>query len=187
MTPTPIVTAPTPRRPGPRRWTALAATLTVALATTVTACGITDTAQTTSSSSPAAPTATLTTLDGAPVTIPGSKPAALFFFSVGCGACVGGATSLAQSATAVGDKADFLAVDMDPRESPETVRGFLDHIKAPQLPATIDTGAALSRRFQVAALSTLIVIDPRGGKVTYRATDPTADQIKAELAKVGAQ
>jgi hypothetical protein len=91
------------------------------------------------------------------------------------------------SATAVGDKADFLAVDMDPRESPETVRGFLDHIKAPQLPATIDTGAALSRRFQVAALSTLIVIDPRGGKVTYRATDPTADQIKAELAKVGAQ
>ena len=36
----------------------------------------------------------------------------------------------------------------------------------------------------MAALSTLLVVDP-GGAVAYRAADPSADQITAALAKAG--
>ncbi len=38
----------------------------------------------------------------------------------------------------------------------------------------------------VAALSTLIVVDP-AGKVTYRATDPGPEAIQAALEKAGAK
>ena len=48
----------------------------------------------------------------------------------------------------------------------------------PNVPAAIDEGAALSQRFDVAALSTLIVIDG--------ATEPDAKTITAELVKAGA-
>jgi hypothetical protein len=41
----------------------------------------------------------------------------------------------------------------------------------PDLPAASDHDASLGRRYQVAALSTLLVIDPAGA-VTYRAVDP---------------
>ena len=55
----------------------------------------------------------------------------------------------------------------------------------PNVPAAIDEGAALFQRFDVAALSTLIVIDG-DGKVTFRATEPDAKTITAELVKAGA-
>ena len=47
------------------------------------------------------------------------------------------------------------------------------------------TDPALQIRFDVAALSTLIVIDG-DGKVTFRATEPDAKTITAELVKAGA-
>ncbi|WP_343603176.1 TlpA disulfide reductase family protein [Mycobacterium sp.] len=132
------------------------------------------------------PTSTVTTLAGATVRIPADKPAAVFFFSVGCGECLGGGKSLAQAAATVGDKAQFLAVDMDPGDSKDAISGFLHAINSPELPTAIDTGATLSRAYQVSALSTLLVVDP-AGKVTYRATDPTTDQIRAALAAAGAR
>ena len=48
-----------------------------------------------------------------------------------------------------------------------------------------DEGAALSQRFGVAALSTLIIVDS-DGQVTFRATDPDADTIVSALHKAGA-
>ncbi|WP_201409496.1 TlpA family protein disulfide reductase, partial [Mycobacterium paraintracellulare] len=126
---------------------------------------------------------TLTTIDGQQVSVPGPVPTALFFFSVGCGECAGGGKSFAQATaqTAPG-KAAFLAVDMDPGDSPEAITGFLQQIGAQNLPAVIDRGATLSRTYQVSALSTLIVVDP-AGKVTYRGTDPSADKIVAAVAE----
>ncbi|MBF6202451.1 TlpA family protein disulfide reductase, partial [Nocardia cyriacigeorgica] len=94
---------------------------------------------------------------GASVSVPATKPAALFFFSVGCGECVGGATSLAQAAERVGDKAVFVLVDMDPGESAQTVTGFQDSTGTRALPAVVDTGATLTKRYSVASLSTLVV------------------------------
>ncbi|MCP3818843.1 TlpA family protein disulfide reductase [Streptomyces sp. A3M-1-3] len=183
---------PTGRRTRVRRRSALALAAAATAALTLSACGTgtTDSTAKTGASSgnsaaKSAETDTVTLLDDTELALPAKEPAALFFFSVGCGECAGGAKSLDTAAKAFGDKATFLAVDMDPSESPATIRQFLDYIKAPSLPATVDKGAALSRRYQVAALSTLIVVDPQG-KVTYRATDPSADQIQAALKKAGA-
>ena len=44
---------------------------------------------------------------------------------------------------------------------------------------------ALWNSLWVASLSTLVVVDP-AGKVTYRATDPSADQITTALRDAGA-
>lgn len=143
---------------------------------------------------PASPVAdggpvTVTSIDGHQISLPATgEPTAVFFFSVGCGECVNGVRSLGRAATAAeeaGDNASFLAIDMDPGESKETIGGFMDSVDAEHVPAAIDTGAALSLRFQVAALSTLIVVDAEG-KVTFRTTDPSAETITAELVKAGA-
>ncbi|AVV45428.1 redoxin domain-containing protein [Streptomyces sp. SID9913] len=182
--------SPTARRTRLRRRTVLALAAATAAVLTLSACGTATTGSTAktdtvSGSSAAAKTDTVTLLDDTTLAVPGKKPAALFFFSVGCGECAGGAKSLDKAAKAFGDKATFLAVDMDPSESKTTIMQFLDYIKAPGLATTVDKGAALSLRYQVSALSTLIVVDPQG-KVTYRATDPSADQIQAALKKAGA-
>ncbi|GAA3137021.1 thiol-disulfide isomerase/thioredoxin [Kribbella aluminosa] len=175
-----------------RRRAVLALAVTALVVAGAAACGTQDPA--TSQSSPAGAAAgsgaqqstEVTTIGGEKMKVPGDKPTALFFFSVGCGACVGGAKSLAEAGRGLSGKANVLVVDMDPSESPETIRGFLDYIKAPDLPAAIDTGAVLSQRYKVAALSTLIVVDP-AGQVTYRATDPGPDKIRTALETAGAR
>lgn len=176
----------------PRRRTLLALAVTAALAAGATACGTRDAsapkpASAGASSSSASQQGTaVTTIGDEKITVPGNKPTALFFFSVGCGECAGGAKSLATAGKALNGKASVLAVDMDPSESPQAIRQFLGYIKAPELPAAIDTGAALSQKYKVAALSTLIVVDP-AGKVTFRATDSGPDQIQTALQKAGAK
>lgn len=168
----------------PRPRYAFSALLLAAALALITACGNPQTsgASTTEASTPV----TVTDVDGETRTIPAGKPAALFFFSVGCGECVGGAASLNKAAETLGSSADYLLVDMDPREPQDTIDAFRDYIKAPKLPAVIDTGAALTTRYQITSLSTLVVVDSKGN-VTYRAKDPSADQIQAELTKAGAR
>lgn len=199
----------TPLLPRRRTLLALAATAVIAGAT---ACGTQNTASTSTASikttspdaaststhvgAPTAPgTATtsvttngteVTTIGNEKITVPGGKPTALFFFSVGCGECAGGAKALASASSGLNSTANVLAVDMDPGESPQTIQQFLASINAPGLPAAIDTGAVLSQTYQVAALSTLIVVDP-AGHVTYRATDPAADAIRTALTHAATQ
>lgn len=162
------------------------ATVLIAGSIILTACGKADTG-------PAAVNdesrGAVTSIDGQQISLPAAgKPTAVFFFSVGCGECVDGVRSLGQAATAAkqaGTEADFLAIDMDPGESRETIEGFMDDVDAELVPATIDQGGALTKRFKVAALSTLIVVDA-DGKVTFRAKSPSAKTITAELAKARA-
>jgi thiol-disulfide isomerase/thioredoxin len=137
---------------------------------------------------PASTSSALTTIAGDSVRLPAGKPAAMFFFSVSCGACVEGARSLGEAATAAdraGLVADFVAIDLDPRETAETVAGFLAYVDAADVPAVIDGGAELAQRFKVASLSTLIVVNA-DGEVTFRGTDSDAATITAELEKAGA-
>lgn len=164
------------------RMTATLAAATLAL----TACGTTEnTVATPGGSGPAV----VTSIEGQRISLPATgEPTAVFFFSVGCGECVRGVRSLGQAATAsnkVGSEASFLAVDMDPAESKATIKDFMNQVEAENVPAAIDAGAALSQRYQVAALSTLIVINA-DGDVTFRETDPSAETIVAELAKARA-
>ncbi|MBP2356002.1 thiol-disulfide isomerase/thioredoxin [Kribbella aluminosa] len=180
-----------PRRRSRRA--ALTVAATVLIAAGAAACGAQDpgaasgTGTGSTATSPGAAAATeMTTIGGAKLKLPGDKPAALFFFSVGCGECVNGASSLAQAGQALGGKASVVAVDMDPSESPKTIGEFLGSIDGPNLPVVIDKGAALSQKYTVAAPSTLIVVDP-AGQVTFRATDPGPDKIQAALETAGAR
>ena len=148
----------------------------------LTGCGSSDAAE---SDGPV----TVAALDGQQISLPAAgKPTAVFFFSVGCGECVNGVRFLGEAVTIAdenGNEASFLAVDMDPRESEETIEGFMEYVGAEHVPAAIDEGAAVSQRFKVAALSTLIVVDA-DGQVTFRATGPDAETSTAELANAGA-
>ncbi|MFI5627585.1 TlpA family protein disulfide reductase [Nocardioides sp. NPDC051685] len=154
---------------------------------TLNACGTNAPTDGTAASADTA--ATLTSLSGQKITLPAAgRPTAVFFFSVGCGECAGGMKSLGQAAAdahQAGVKASFLAVDVDPGESADTINEFMKSIDAEQVPSVIDADATLTQRYQVAALSTLIVVDGNG-KVTYRATDPSAETITAELNEAGA-
>lgn len=176
--------------PFSRRAAALAALAALAVVGSVglAACNTTDNPARPASpaaASTATTAAQVSTVDGKTVAVPGTKPTALFFFSVGCGECVGGAKSVANAAEKLGDAASFVLVDMDPGESAQMVTRFQDHTGTTALPAVIDTGATLTKRYSVAALSTLLVVDP-SGKVTYRAADPSADQITTALRAAGA-
>jgi hypothetical protein len=129
------------------------------------------------------------TLDGHRVEVPGAIPTALFFFAVDCGECAGGMTSVAQAQAALqrsGGKGTFIAVDTYSSESTQTINDFLHRVQATTLSVVVDKDAALSGRYQVAALSTLIVV-ASDGAVSYRATDPSADQITNALEQAGAK
>lgn len=162
-----------------------------ATAALLTACGPAN--QATGHAAPATGTTTgraaditITTVSGATVQLPATKATAVLFFAVGCGECNDVAKALVQASHTTGDKAAFLAVDMNPSESASDIDGFLHAAGDPTLPAAIDKDAALSRRYNVAGLSTVIVIDP-SGTVTYRASSPPADAITAALDKAGAR
>ena len=165
------------------------ATILAAGALALTSCGNAGAPRAASSMAVGGGPTTLTSVDGHRISVPvPGEPTAVFFFSVSCGECVEGVRSLGKAAAAAdeqGDHANFFAVDLDPGESKKIIEDFMDYVNAELVPAAIDTGARLSRRFKVAALSTLIVIDA-DGKVTFRGTSPSAKTITAELAKAGA-
>lgn len=127
---------------------------------------------------------TARTLDGKRVTVPGSRPSAVLFFSVECGGCGPTATALATAQRSVGDKVNFAAVDIA-GETDEDIRGFLTDNRATTLAYAIDSGARLLGSFRVAQNSTVLVLDATGREV-FRAVEPSAERIRAELAKVGA-
>lgn len=165
----------------------LGAAVAVMATGALTACGAGVAVQASSGSDPVR--ASLTALDGRRVEVPGAVPTAMFFFAVDCGECAGGMTSVAQAQAATqksGGKGAFLAVDMYSSESTPTITDFLHRVQATTLPVVIDKEATLAGRYQVAALSTLIVV-AADGTVTYRATDPPTDQITAAVEKAGAK
>ncbi|WP_265443908.1 TlpA family protein disulfide reductase [Flexivirga meconopsidis] len=113
--------------------------------------------------------------------VPSSKPSVLVFISISCADCSAAAKAVAQASRTSGDKATFLAVDLDPGVAPRDLSGFLSSVNAKNLPSVVDEKAALTGKYQVSALSSVIVINP-AGKVTYRAVNPTANAITAAVA-----
>lgn len=176
-------------RPGRR----VGATVAVAAtAVILAACGSganhigtsTQSASSTASGSPA-PTqgtesAVLTTIDGRTVRVPSGKPSVLVFISISCADCSAAAKAVAQASHTVGDKAEFLAVDLDPGVPATDLTSFLDYVDAKGLPTMIDAKATLLAKYNVSALSSVIVIDS-AGKVTYRAINPSSNAIVAAV------
>lgn len=122
----------------------------------------------------------LTTIDGTTVYVPSRKPSVLVFISISCADCSAAAKAVAQASQAVGDRATFLAVDLDPGVPVQALTSFLDYVHANDLPAMVDARAALLARYRVSALSSVIVIDPAGA-VTYRAINPSSAAIVAAV------
>lgn len=168
----------------------------VAAAAVLTACGsptpasspkrVTSTSAGTSSHAQAATLpvagATLRTIDGTTVRVPSSKPSVLVFISISCADCSAAAKAVAKARTAVGDTATFLAVDLDPGVPARDLHGFLASVDAKNLPTMVDAKFGLLAKYNVSALSSVIVIDP-AGKVTYRAINPSAGAITAAIAQ----
>lgn len=131
-------------------------------------------------------TFTAQTLQGAQITVPdGSRPSVLFFFSIGCGGCGPTAQALGDVAKAAGANATFVAVDIDPGVTDQSIKEFLIANQATRLAYTHDATTALMSAYQANQVSTVIVLDS-SGKTTFRAVEPSADTIGAELGKVGA-
>ena len=134
--------------------------------------------------------ATFTTLDGSAVRVPDDKPSVLVFLSITCADCSDAARTLARveaatKATAraahVGTaKARFLGVDSDRDASAEVVSDFLHSVGANDLAAVLDPKYVLFRRYQVTALSTVLVIDS-AGRVMFRAINPSPAKILAAV------
>ena len=125
---------------------------------------------------------TVTTIGGARVRVPSGKPSVLVFISLSCADCSAAAKAVAQASRTIGDKATFLAVDLDPGVPAQDLNDFLGSVHAKTLPTMIDAKFALSAKYKVSALSSVIVIDP-AGKVTYRAVNPTASAITTAVAQ----
>lgn len=176
--------------PLPRRRTAAAIALAALALPTLAACASPATAAkpAAGAQAPAAPATstapgTVTTIDGKTVAVPGDKPVALVFMSIGCVDCAAVAKAAAAAHQATGAKAAYLGVDLDTGVSAADINGFLSQIGVTGLPVTIDP--ALATTYQVAALSTVLVLD-KAGHVTYRAVTPSAGDIESALAKAGA-
>jgi cytochrome oxidase Cu insertion factor (SCO1/SenC/PrrC family) len=128
---------------------------------------------------------TARTSQGEQVAVPGSRPSVLFFFSVGCGGCGPATRALAQVQQGIGTKANFVAVDVAPGETEQDIKAFLTANQATSLAYASDTNATLLSAYQVTQLSTAVVLDA-SGKPVFRAVEPTAGTIRAELAKLSA-
>jgi thiol-disulfide isomerase/thioredoxin len=134
--------------------------------------------------------AALTTIDGAAVRVPGTKPSVLVFLSITCADCADAARTLARVEAATNAtsraahlataKASFLGVDMDRGASVQAVAAFLHSVGADGLPTVLDHNNALAGAYQVTALSTVLVIDS-AGRVRYRAINPSPGKILAAV------
>jgi len=123
----------------------------------------------------------LRTIDGATVQVPSGKPSVLAFISIGCADCSAAAKAVAQAAVTLGNRATVIGVDMDPGVPPQTITSFLDYVGAKNLPVVIDDAKfTLTKTYGVAALSSVLVVNP-AGKVTFRKINPSAAAIAAAV------
>jgi glutaredoxin-related protein len=125
---------------------------------------------------------TAQTSDGSSVALPGEKPSVLLFFSVECGTCGPTATALAEARATDPTAADYAVVDIAGYETAKDVERFLAANDAGDLPYAIDTDGTLLTDYDIAQLSTVLIVTP-DGEVTYRGIEPDAATIRDELAK----
>ncbi len=134
----------------------------------------------------AAASFTAATSTGTQVTVPGGKPSAVLFFSADCGTCGPATQALAQAQAADPQGADYVAVDLDPGETPADIAAFLAANQATNLAVTSDTDGTLASAFGVTRLSTAVFLGT-DGHVVSRAVEPDTTQIRDQLRRAGAR
>jgi cytochrome oxidase Cu insertion factor (SCO1/SenC/PrrC family) len=130
--------------------------------------------------SSAAVSFTATTPAGAQVSVPDGKPSAVLFFSATCGTCGPATHALAAAQQADPRGANYVAVDLDPSETPTDIAAFLTANQAGALATTSDTNGQLASTFGVTQLSTAVFLSP-DGHVVARTVEPTTTQISNQL------
>ena len=173
-------------------WLAGAAAV-VAVGVGVTGCATTETPQGSSQDATPGATASVTaetftaqTAAGGQVSVPGSKPSVLFFFSIECGACGPFTKALAEVQRSAPEAANYVAVDVASYETASDVEAFLAQNQASSLAYAIDTNTRLISAYRVNQLSTAVVLDASGTEV-FRGVEPSVAQIRDALTKAGAQ
>jgi hypothetical protein len=129
---------------------------------------------------------TATSASGQQIVVPGGKPSVLLFLGVNCGGCGPTATALGQLQTQAPGAANFVGVDITPGESASDVRGFLTANHADGLGVALDTDTHLITALGVTQLTTVVVLDATGAP-TYRAVEPTPEQVQTALGAVAAR
>ncbi|MBW0118811.1 alkyl hydroperoxide reductase [Pseudonocardia sp. KRD-169] len=107
----------------------------------------------------------------------------MYFFTVNCGTCGPEAQALAQLQQTT-PAANFAAVDLDPNETVEDIRGFLDTNQATDLAYAIDTDGRLLSGYQISQIGVAVVLDADGTEV-FRGYKPDIAQIQTALTEAG--
>jgi|GEM_PF-5322323 len=122
------------------------------------------------------PAVTAKTITGTSATIPvPGKATVMIFYSVGCGTCI----SITQHIATIAKShptAEYVAVNIDPTEDVRSSKGFLDYIDSPAIIGINDTKATITRAYQVASVSTVVVLNP-AGQIVLRGVEPPPDNI----------
>ncbi len=133
------------------------------------------------------PKLTAAALDGQQVQLPAGRPTALFFFAGWCASCVPEAVALRKLQEQHGEDVQIVAVDIDPGDTPETIKEFMSVVGDPAYPVVHDTDGSLRAAFNVNALDVTIITDA-DGKIVYRDSEPSSDeQLREGLRRAGVQ
>lgn len=131
-------------------------------------------------SSGAAAGAGFTTIDGATVRLPNSKPTVLVFFATACPSCGAAMVDAQHALGSTAGKATFLGVDLDAAEPADEITSFLHDIGVSGVPVVRDVEGKLAATYRVSALGTVIVISP-SGKVAYRGVMPSPGAVLSAI------
>ena len=116
----------------------------------------------------AAPVVTVNDLDGKPVDLGqwlGKKPVLVEFWATWCPNCEELLPRLREAKRLVGDRMEFLAVNVTVNQTPEGVRRYLKDHEVPFHILYDDAGTS-TRAYQAPATSYVVIVDA-GGKVVY--------------------
>jgi peroxiredoxin len=107
-----------------------------------------------------APDFTLTTLEGETVSLASERghPMVLFFMAGWCATCIPEAQALGRIHADLGDRVLILAVSIDPADTPEQLRGFIEAAGNPGYAFAHDRSGRLARAYQVLALDTTVIM-----------------------------
>jgi thiol-disulfide isomerase/thioredoxin len=116
----------------------------------------------------AAPIVSVNDLDGKPVNLGrwiGRKPVMLEFWATWCENCEALLPRVNAAKQGVGDRVQFLGVNVTVNQSPERVRRYLDQHEIPFQTLYDDKGTSI-RAYQAPATSYIVIVDA-AGKVVY--------------------
>lgn len=164
------------------RWAAVLAVLMVA-GVILLITGADDTA--TTAVRPSLPAFSVETLSGEMFHFPTGRPTAMYFTGSTCASCLPKAEALGRIEREAGGKLAVLGVDVDGFDTEEMFRDWIDHAGSPRHAFAMDRGFELLERFDVVALSTVIVADEAGRLVWRSAGHATEADLRRVLAEAG--